>query len=30
MYISCKANRSQETGLCGQQYIVLRKLLDAK
>jgi len=30
MYISCKANHSQETGLWGQQCIVLRKLLDIK
>jgi len=29
-YIACKANCSQETGLWGQQCIVLRKLLDGK
>jgi len=29
-YITCKANRSQETGLWGQQCMVLRELLDGK
>jgi len=29
-YIVCKANRSQETGLWGQQCIALRKLLSAQ